>query len=113
MIVTIKARMQLKQSNDVNQQYKGTIAGLKKIVHEEGLTGLYKGIISWVFGWLTGRCCTEIDSIGTQCRIPLHVQRYLLQCEQTCFGVRSQWPQGFGRNRTGQVSKLSRWTRMT
>jgi len=38
--------MQLKQSNDVNQQYKGTIAGLKKIVHEEGLTGLYKGIIS-------------------------------------------------------------------
>lgn len=38
--------MQLKQSNDVNQQYKGTIAGLKKIVHEEGLRGLYKGIIS-------------------------------------------------------------------
>jgi adenine nucleotide transporter 17 len=50
MIVTIKARMQLKQSNDVNQQYKGTIAGLKKIVHEEGLTGLYKGIMSWVLG---------------------------------------------------------------
>jgi Mitochondrial carrier protein len=35
--------MQLKQSADSSQQYKGTIAGLKKIMHEEGLTGLYKG----------------------------------------------------------------------
>jgi hypothetical protein len=36
--------MQLKQSNDVSQQYKGTIAGLKKIIKEEGPKGLYKGI---------------------------------------------------------------------
>jgi hypothetical protein len=36
--------MQLKQSNDVSQQYTGTIAGLKKIVKDEGLTGLYKGM---------------------------------------------------------------------
>ena len=45
-VVTIKARMQLKQSDDASQQYKGTIAGLKKIVHDEGLTGLYKGRVS-------------------------------------------------------------------
>ena len=44
MEVTIKARMQLKQSDDVSQQYKGTIAGIKKIVKEEGIPGLYKGI---------------------------------------------------------------------
>jgi adenine nucleotide transporter 17 len=37
--------MQLKQSNDVSQQYKGTIAGLQKIIKEEGLKGLYKGTI--------------------------------------------------------------------
>jgi hypothetical protein len=43
MIVTIKARMQLKQSADASQQYKGTIAALKKIIKEEGATGLYKG----------------------------------------------------------------------
>jgi len=35
--------MQLKQSADATQQYKGTIAGLKKIIKDEGLTGLYKG----------------------------------------------------------------------
>jgi len=44
-IVTIKARMQLKQSADASQQYKGTIAGLKKIINEEGAKGLYKGIV--------------------------------------------------------------------
>lgn len=43
--VTIKARMQLKQSNDVSQQYTGTIAGLRKIIKDEGLNGLYKGIL--------------------------------------------------------------------
>jgi hypothetical protein len=36
--------MQLKQSADASQQYKGTIAGLKKIINEEGVKGLYKGI---------------------------------------------------------------------
>jgi hypothetical protein len=44
MIVTLKARMQLKQSNDATQQYKGTISGLQKIIREEGLRGLYKGL---------------------------------------------------------------------
>jgi hypothetical protein len=36
--------MQLKQSNDVSQRYKGTIAGLQKIIKDEGLGGLYKGL---------------------------------------------------------------------
>jgi hypothetical protein len=36
--------MQLKQSADASQQYKGTIAGIKKIIHDEGVTGLYKGM---------------------------------------------------------------------
>jgi hypothetical protein len=43
--------MQLKQSADASQQYKGTITGLKKIIHEEGLMGLYKGNPSRV-NWL-------------------------------------------------------------
>jgi hypothetical protein len=43
MIVTLKSRMQLKQSHDSTQQYKGTISGLQKIIREEGLRGLYKG----------------------------------------------------------------------
>jgi len=47
--VTIKARMQLKQSADVSQQYRGTIAGLKKIIKEEGAMGLYKGIFSYCY----------------------------------------------------------------
>jgi len=38
--------MQLKQSNDASQRYKGTIAGLQKIITDEGLSGLYKG--SWL-----------------------------------------------------------------
>ena len=36
--------MQLKQSSDVSQQYNGTIAGLRKIIKDEGLQGLYKGM---------------------------------------------------------------------
>jgi solute carrier family 25 (peroxisomal adenine nucleotide transporter), member 17 len=47
ILVTIKARMQLKQSKDANEQYTGTVAGLKKIVRDEGLTGLYKGEIGF------------------------------------------------------------------
>ena len=63
--------MQLKQSNDVTQQYKGTIAGLKKIVKDEGLTGLYKGI---VYNYMTdSRCCAEIDPVSTQCSVSIHV----------------------------------------
>ena len=70
--VTIKARMQLKQSADASQQYKGTIAGLKKIIHEEGLMGLYKGNRSLdIFSDF--RCRSQIDSIGAQCCVPLHV----------------------------------------
>ena len=44
--------MQLKQSNDVNQQYKGTVAALKKIIKDEGIMGLYKGIFPLI-KWLT------------------------------------------------------------
>jgi hypothetical protein len=35
--------MQLKQSSDASEQYKGTLAGLRKIIRDEGLAGLYKG----------------------------------------------------------------------
>lgn len=63
--------MQLKQSNDVSQQYKGTIAGIKKIVREEGLAGLYKGII--FHDLVYNRCCAEIDSVCTQRGFSLHV----------------------------------------
>jgi len=39
--------MQLKQSADASEQYKGTIAGIRKIIHDEGVTGLYKGMVLW------------------------------------------------------------------
>lgn len=81
MIVTIKARMQLKQSADASQQYKGTIAGLKKIIKEEGPQGLYKGN-SLLLGISDGRRCSKINSVGAQCRISFHVQRSLFQLEQ-------------------------------
>ena len=71
--------MQLKQSSDVSQQYTGTIAGLKKIVNDEGLTGLYKGMKLSLLA--NNRRCTKIDSIGSQCRFPVHVQGILFQLE--------------------------------
>jgi Mitochondrial carrier protein len=71
--------MQLKQSNDVSQQYTGTIAGLKKIVKDEGLMGLYKGMDLNLLA--NNRCCTKIDSIGSQCCFPIHVQGILFQLE--------------------------------
>jgi len=65
--------MQLKQSNDASQQYKGTIAGLQKIITDEGLSGLYKG--SWPLDHvnLMDRNRTQIDSIGAECGLPFHV----------------------------------------
>jgi adenine nucleotide transporter 17 len=36
--------MQLRQSADPNKQYKSVIDGFRKIVHGEGVKGLYKGI---------------------------------------------------------------------
>jgi hypothetical protein len=56
--------MQLKQSNDVSQQYKGTIAGLRKIINDEGLNGLYKGTI---FRDMQSdeRNRPQVDSIGS------------------------------------------------
>jgi Mitochondrial carrier protein len=69
--------MQLKQSNDASQQYKGTIAGLKKIVKEEGLTGLYKGD-SIFLRQSDQRGCSKIDSIGSECRFSFHVQGVFL-----------------------------------
>jgi solute carrier family 25 (peroxisomal adenine nucleotide transporter), member 17 len=62
--VTIKARMQLKQSNDVSQQYKGTIAGLRKIIKDEGLNGLYKGTL-FRDVQSDDRNRTQVDSIGS------------------------------------------------
>ena len=46
--------MQLKQSSDVNQQYTGTVAGLQKIINDEGLMGLYKGICPLTIWLITG-----------------------------------------------------------
>lgn len=36
----------MKQNTDVSQRYTGTIAGIHKIIHDEGVMGLYKGIFS-------------------------------------------------------------------
>ena len=69
--------MQLKQSNDVSQQYKGTIAGLKKIINEEGLTGLYKGNVI-LMRKSNQRRCSKTDSIGSERGLPFHVQGVLL-----------------------------------
>lgn len=37
--------MQLKQNTDGSQPYTGTIAGIQQIIHNEGVIGLYKGIV--------------------------------------------------------------------
>jgi hypothetical protein len=71
--------MQLKQSNDVNERYKGTIAGLQKIIKDEGLMGLYKGFtLRYLFNL---RRCAQTYSISAQCGFPVHVQRILFQYE--------------------------------
>ncbi|BFZ61066.1 hypothetical protein YB2330_002124 [Saitoella coloradoensis] len=41
--LTIKSRMQLRQSNDAAQRYT-LVGGLQKIIREEGIAGLYRGI---------------------------------------------------------------------
>ncbi|KAJ1842076.1 hypothetical protein H4S02_003835, partial [Coemansia sp. RSA 2611] len=44
--ILIKSRMQLKQSKNENERYKSLVDGLRKVVAEEGIAGLYKGIES-------------------------------------------------------------------
>ncbi|KAJ3034785.1 hypothetical protein HDV00_004647 [Rhizophlyctis rosea] len=44
--IVVKSRMQLKQSNDANQRYTSVMDGFRKIIRQEGVKGLYKGIES-------------------------------------------------------------------
>jgi hypothetical protein len=87
--------MQLKQSYDVSQQYKGTIAGIKKIINEEGPMGLYKGILLCFLANTRRRA--KIDTVCHQCCVPLHVQRSLFQFQQGTFaGPTKPWPNSAG-----------------
>jgi adenine nucleotide transporter 17 len=42
--ITLKARMQLRQSGNKDEQYTNMFAGLQKIIRDEGVAGLYKGV---------------------------------------------------------------------
>ena len=42
--ITLKARMQLRQSGGSGERYDSMLGGLRKIMRDEGLGGLYKGI---------------------------------------------------------------------
>ncbi|CAG8530565.1 8145_t:CDS:10 [Ambispora leptoticha] len=44
--IVIKSRMQLRQSHDSKTRYDSTLDGIRKIVTNEGIGGLYKGINS-------------------------------------------------------------------
>ncbi|KAJ2393474.1 hypothetical protein GGI23_005034 [Coemansia sp. RSA 2559] len=44
--ILIKSRMQLKQSKNENERYSSLMDGLRKVIANEGIAGLYKGIES-------------------------------------------------------------------
>ncbi|KAJ2487122.1 hypothetical protein EV174_000734 [Coemansia sp. RSA 2320] len=44
--ILIKSRMQLKQSKNENERYDSLMDGLRKVIAQEGIAGLYKGIES-------------------------------------------------------------------
>ena len=44
--IVVKSRMQLKQSNDNTKRYAGVLDAFRKIVADEGVEGLYKGLQS-------------------------------------------------------------------
>ncbi|KAI8915566.1 mitochondrial carrier domain-containing protein [Gorgonomyces haynaldii] len=44
--IVVKSRMQLKDAKDESQRYKSVMDGLTKIIKNEGVKGLYKGIES-------------------------------------------------------------------
>ncbi|KAI8357583.1 mitochondrial carrier domain-containing protein, partial [Mortierella sp. GBAus27b] len=44
--IVVKARMQLKQSDDSKERYTSIMDGFRKIIQYEGVAGLYKGISS-------------------------------------------------------------------
>ncbi|KAJ2537443.1 hypothetical protein EV175_006724, partial [Coemansia sp. RSA 1933] len=44
--ILIKSRMQLKQSKNANERYSSLMDGLRKVIANEGIAGLYKGIES-------------------------------------------------------------------
>lgn len=45
----VKSRMQLRQGNDETSKYNSTMDAFRKIIKNEGVSGLYKGIQSKVF----------------------------------------------------------------
>lgn len=47
-ISVVKSRMQLKQSNEASERYSSVSDGFRKIIKQEGVKGLYKGIESKV-----------------------------------------------------------------
>ncbi|KAI8321571.1 mitochondrial carrier [Martensiomyces pterosporus] len=44
--ILVKSRMQLKQSKNENERYSSLMDGLRKVIAQEGVAGLYKGIES-------------------------------------------------------------------
>ncbi|KAJ2800270.1 hypothetical protein H4R21_003244, partial [Coemansia helicoidea] len=44
--ILVKSRMQLKQSKNENERYASLADGLRKVIAQEGVAGLYKGIES-------------------------------------------------------------------
>ncbi|ORY36503.1 mitochondrial carrier [Rhizoclosmatium globosum] len=42
--IVVKSRMQLKQSDDAKERYNNVMDGMRKIIKQEGVAGLYKGI---------------------------------------------------------------------
>ncbi|KAJ1964297.1 hypothetical protein GGI12_001529 [Dipsacomyces acuminosporus] len=44
--ILVKSRMQLKQSKNENERYSSLMDGLRKVIANEGVAGLYKGIES-------------------------------------------------------------------
>ncbi|KAI9503788.1 hypothetical protein GGI25_003829 [Coemansia spiralis] len=44
--ILVKSRMQLKQSKNENERYSSLVDGLRKVIANEGIAGLYKGIES-------------------------------------------------------------------
>lgn len=44
--IVVKSRMQLKQSADNSKRYTGVTDAFQKIIKDEGVSGLYKGIQS-------------------------------------------------------------------
>jgi solute carrier family 25 (peroxisomal adenine nucleotide transporter), member 17 len=49
-LITVSTRHQVQKSSSGKQAYKGQLDAFKKIIAEEGVTGLYSGLNSALFG---------------------------------------------------------------